>query len=896
MKPLAVSLLLVGTALQVLQAKKSVITSLDAQWSHTSFLAETSEFIAKESNTHFWEFVDLVTDKVNPVEWKDRTHEKEYELAVKNAVTVLSVSRSDLLKLALSLRLYSPRIQVFQQIAEGFDDNIKKCPAFVEVNGKQTCQADLTESLVFKETGPSSNGFYSIDHVFPAPFGTNTSQLPTVIVYGELGSEEFTKFHRIAKGLAKKGKIVYAFRHYSRVRDDSKVGLSGYAVELAIKNTEYKAIDDSNDKKRNEPENPEEDNDIHGFNFNVLRANHPDLKDNLKQFKVHLTELEELTPLKQWEVSDIALQAAQKIVNSPPEEAIQNLIDISQNFPTMARSLVQTKLTPEFKSEVEENQALFKQDLQIPEGENALYINGITVDVDSDIFQLFDVINQEERLSSAFFEMGFRKEYMNLIYSMDLSEDKNTGYAIDYREAYPDYINNLDKDKHYKEWGNSVKLMLQPYFPGMIRPIARNIFTLIIVVDPAAPESLNLIKTAHTFFVHQVPLRIGFVFVVNDDKEVSGKDDVGVALLNLFNFAKIEKNSAKAINLLTKCIESFGGRPTVADVHKFFKKTFSDQEIDDIFGKDSDYDTGRVQGKNFVDKSGIGKLPKVLVNGVVLDDAGIGPDKLDESILTAIMRQTPTIQRAIMSGKLTDKDNIQNWIMSQPDVLPRRNPRLLANPTEYLPVEDVFPCKSMVPTKFAGLTSEQKTQCIIEKAKYLTKTEEEQTHWITAWIVADFDTEEGRNLLRESLKHLKKSPSTRISIIHNSGNPTASTWKTASKLIHGIWRLLPNNIAKQMLTKILQKESILKKVVETEDFDEVAVHGMNLESFKREFKQLNDDHLSLEGMFSRKVVNLKPGDRAVIINGQVYGPLDEGEQFNADDFSLAEKNWRKERS
>ena len=41
MKPLAVGLLLVGTALQVLEAKKSVITSLDAQWSHTSFLAET---------------------------------------------------------------------------------------------------------------------------------------------------------------------------------------------------------------------------------------------------------------------------------------------------------------------------------------------------------------------------------------------------------------------------------------------------------------------------------------------------------------------------------------------------------------------------------------------------------------------------------------------------------------------------------------------------------------------------------------------------------------------------------------------------------------------------------------------------------------------------------------
>ena len=151
----------------------------------------------------------------------------------------------------------------------------------------------------------------------------------------------------------------------------------------------------------------------------------------------------------------------------------------------------------------------------------------------------------------------------------------------------------MDKDKAYKQWGNSIKLMLQPYFPGMIRPIARNIFTLIAIVDPAAPESLNVIKTAHALFAHQVPVRVGFIFVVNDDKTVSGKEDVGVALFNVYNFAKIEKSPSKAINLMTKCIETYAGRPTVDDVHTFFKKYFTDIEIDDVFAVDSDYDTGR---------------------------------------------------------------------------------------------------------------------------------------------------------------------------------------------------------------------------------------------------------------------------------------------------------------
>lgn len=60
------------------------------------------------------------------------------------------------------------------------------------------------------------------------------------------------------------------------------------------------------------------------------------------------------------------------------------------------------------------------------EGSNALYINGINVDVDSlDVFQLFDTISKEEALASAFFGMGFRVSFfeasMNLIECVNLA-------------------------------------------------------------------------------------------------------------------------------------------------------------------------------------------------------------------------------------------------------------------------------------------------------------------------------------------------------------------------------------------------------------------------------------------------------------------------------------------
>lgn len=140
--------------------------------------------------------------------------------------------------------------------------------------------------------------------------------------------------------------IIVLFLFKEPIDSSNNVGLSGYGIELAIKNTEYKAIDDSKIEKNQEEE--EEPDDFHGFNFKTLkwflililkkfRNNNEDLVEILNQFKLKLSEMEELAPLKQWEVVDMSYQAAQKIMDVSPEEAIKQLIDISQNFPTRAR-------------------------------------------------------------------------------------------------------------------------------------------------------------------------------------------------------------------------------------------------------------------------------------------------------------------------------------------------------------------------------------------------------------------------------------------------------------------------------------------------------------------------------------------------------------------------------
>lgn len=105
--------------------------------------------------------------------------------------------------------------------------------------------------------------------------------------------------------------------------------------------------------------------------------------------------------------------------------------------------MVQTKLNDAFKKEIRINQEHLNENYNINEGENALFINGINVDTDTlDVFQLFDTVRSEIQLASAFYEMGFRREYLSVLYNMNFGSE-SSNYALDYREAYPEYLVNF---------------------------------------------------------------------------------------------------------------------------------------------------------------------------------------------------------------------------------------------------------------------------------------------------------------------------------------------------------------------------------------------------------------------------------------------------------------------
>lgn len=66
----------------------------------------------------------------------------------------------------------------------------------------------------------------------------------------------------------------------------------------------------------------------------VGRTLYPDKVENLDKLRQNLLESSnEMAPLKAWQFQELSLQAAERIMSSPKEEALHVLTHIAQNFP-----------------------------------------------------------------------------------------------------------------------------------------------------------------------------------------------------------------------------------------------------------------------------------------------------------------------------------------------------------------------------------------------------------------------------------------------------------------------------------------------------------------------------------------------------------------------------------
>ncbi|XP_077339156.1 UDP-glucose:glycoprotein glucosyltransferase 2 isoform X3 [Lithobates pipiens] len=867
-------------------AAKGVTASLAAKWSESPLLLEASEFIAEEGNDKFWQFLGTVQEMTI---YKNKDSEYSYySLILKKAGQFLSDLQLTLMKFAFSLRAYSPTVQMFQQIAAD-EPPPEGCGAFVSIHGSHTCKASQVKKLLKDALERPRPYLYKGDHVFP----TLTKTAPVVILYAEVGTKAFATFHKTLIEKAESGEITYVLRHYIQTPSARKINLSGYGVELAIKDTEYKAMDDTQAAVTNSTTNSYEgiDEDVQGFYFDKLIQMYPDLKNNLVEFRKHLIEsTNEMLPLKVWELQDLSFQAASKISSTPPYEALKVLRDMCQNFPIKARSLTRIAINQEMRKEIEENQKHLADTYGIQPGDASLYINGLQIDLDvHNSFSILDILKNEAKALRGLSVLGIKNEDIIKYLRLQVHPGEET-YALDIRNSAINWINDIEMDHKYSAWPFSVQELLRPAFPGSIRPIRRNFYNLVILVDPAQDYAADYVKLAELFYRHNVPLRIGFVFVVNSDENRETNEDVGAALWRAFNYIVDESDSTHAFASLISMYNKLngGGVLTVEIVKSVLKYEFPHVELESVLGSDSEYNRKLKAGATFYKKSGLGPLPQALFNGVPFNTEEMDVEEMETTILQRIIEATGFFQRTVFMGLLNENSDAVDFLMEQPNIVTRLNPSILTSENTYVNfISSSGRYNFQDFETFSYLDLQDKSAVVSENMKYVTKEDEDVIYAVTIWIIADFDKPAGRQLLAKAVKHMKKSSIARLGILNN---PTSKMTEDNTLISRAIWAALLTQKSQNMLTFFakLSNEKTVDALTKGHKIKEFLVSEMDGDAFEKKYNTLGLDILRTQKLYCHEVLKLLPGQMAVISNGRLLSNIT-SEEFHEEDFHLLEK-------
>ncbi|XP_067203382.1 UDP-glucose:glycoprotein glucosyltransferase isoform X3 [Linepithema humile] len=870
-------LLLCSTQLGAEKINKYVTTLINAKWNETPLILEAAEYLSDENPSYFWKFIDAFSNKIN--NFVIGTEKENYDTILELASKYLSESEIAVFKLGLSLRVYSARVEMFSQMAVNKNVSSYECDNVVDIGGTFTCALDDIDELLKQNTWETADT-YDVDHRY---LSTSESD-KAIILYGQIGTSTFIHFHEKLKNIAETKGINYILRHYVKDRTNKKLCLSGYGVELQMKSTEYKATDDS-DIKDNTGKSSEVTNDgmeeIEGINFMTLKKLYPDQQAELDKIQTHLLETShEIGAFKVWQFQELSHQAAERIMKSPYAEALNVLTDISQNFPMQAKSLIRTKVNSDMKKEMKLNQEIFMASLNIQPTDTALFINGLFFDLEAiDVLTLLESLRSELRVMEALHKIGFTNKKMSKLLALDLSGGTdNQNFAMDIRDSAINWINDIENDSRYSRWSPSLTELLRPTFPGMLRNIRRNLYNLVLIIDPLNEDSMSLITLAQSLYAHSAPLRIGFVFVANYNTSVIGLTDASVAVNNAYHYFADTKSTKEALHFLAELgnyIGPYGA--SVDDIKKVIRSKDSSANINYILGEESEYDVGRHLTNDFIKRCGFKKFPQALLNGVPLTPNQINSESYEEAVLSTIMSQTPIIQKAVYRGEVTEGDDVVDFLMSQPNVMPRLNERILkVDKNAWLNLIGSIPEDE----DYTKWSIQDLSTYLMKKIHYFFVPRRSNTHHLFSfWVVADLKSLSGRQLLREALEYVESNTDARVGIIINAEND--------ENLKSDI-----NKIVLSALNALSPERAILyvRKVIKEDNAALIADGNFNIED-ESVIAMLENQNpiLLLHQHYVTNALNLETGAKAILCNGRVIGPLDNGEEFTSEDFSLLER-------
>jgi UDP-glucose:glycoprotein glucosyltransferase len=236
-----------------------------------------------------------------------------------------------------------------------------------------------------------------------------------------------------------------------------------------------------------------------------------------------------------------------------------------------------------------------------------------------------------------------------------------------------------------------------------------------------------------------------------------------------------------------------------------------------------------------------------------------------------VTAQLQILQEMVYTGGITDDDAplMPMFFYDLPLTLPRRNPYIFVNHFSSHGQDGDNLQMFSLPEVFskAGFQTTDGSFVVPSPSDDLA---------VTAYVIADFDSHEGLELAKESLKFMARSARTRLTFIHNS---EAKTTGAASTLISSLFHA--GTLRDMSPTRIL--EALANGSDGNHAPGTQQPFALTKEATASDITRLLQANRLVTGQ-----LGLQPGQRAVLVNGRLVGPFDADSEFVAEDFEILE--------
>ncbi|QRV75871.1 glycosyltransferase family 24 protein [Ceratobasidium sp. AG-Ba] len=874
--------------------------SLTTSWAAPSLLLEIIETATAEHPDHYFEIIDALTNPsssglLGPI--TETVHKPNYvyhtALALLQARGFLT-EPSALSSYEKSLALHSaaPKIQAFYQLF-GDASQPAECGSWIEWAGKQACGPDEAEELLKSASSGNLVRLFPFDHVRKQP---DTECSTPLVFYASLSSQNFYPLYSYLLSKATQPEFCYVMRYSppeapSKLEEKDRNMLSGYGVALDLKKMDYLALDDRGPRSQGS----KNDNEATGESawedyISTILAEHPH------------QELDLTTPLTEPEIASLPYLATHLVMTS--KEPLKALTHLSQNFPKHAVSLARrwdTNRTEELATKHENIGEEVQANMHMVAGAgNMAWLNGMHIsENDMNPLSLLRLFRRERQVMSSLTNAGLTPEQAIGVLAngnigkaatatsatdgvFDASDRLEGGKAIT-------WLNDIEKDKRYARWPNSLTVLFRQMYPGQFPTVRRNLLNVVLALDFSRTSSLAFITgPVNNIISRMLPLRFGYVPLLEtaESRQVArliafmlenyGFDKTAQFLsmvLTPTDWVKLNILEAAYTNYVTQSPPASGDAPAFAT---FAADPLQIQMIGHTFAPEPalqpavDY----AERLSLTADSGSGK-GHAFINGKHFDY----DDNFLRSLQTEMGAQINFFQEQLYTGALTDSEgtDVSVYMYDLPTTANRRNKHIY--PSGNL---KVYALDSLFDS--AGATKQVKEAFVYPAGDHAVP--------MSVWVVGDMDDSETQTLLIQALRGMSEDAKYRLNYIHSTGTDPAARPSTSQPLVSPLLaRLSASESYAQFppseLAEILEEAKSLASgdpdlyaqgspgmVNLNGRLTGVTTEGIDASEFKR---------TRVVGNALSKAMGLNPGERGLIINGRFIGPL-RGSDFVAADF------------